>query len=66
MHILVSESVGANCCYLFLRFLQLKSQLAHQATIIEIFGPPGDTTLRKTQVPAVTTVGQHSKKGACA
>jgi hypothetical protein len=63
VHILVSESVGANCCYLFLRFLQLKSQLAHQATII---GPPGDTTLRKTQVPAVTTVGQHSKKGACA
>jgi hypothetical protein len=37
-----------------------------QATIIEVFGAPGDTTPRKTQVPAVTPVGQHSEKGACA
>ncbi len=56
----------SDCCYLFRRFPQLKSQLAHHATIIEVFGAPGDTTPRKTQVLAITPVGQHSEKGACA
>jgi hypothetical protein len=53
-------------CYLFHRFSQLKNQLAHQATIIEVFGAPSDTTPSKTQVPTITPVGQHTKKGACA
>jgi hypothetical protein len=56
----------SDCCYLFHRFPQLKSQLVHHATIIEVFGALGDTTPRKTQVLAITPVGQHSEKGACA
>jgi hypothetical protein len=50
----------------FRRFPQLKSQLVHHATLIEVFGALGHTTPRKTQVPAVTPFGQHSEKGACA
>lgn len=43
--------------YLLRRFPQLKSQLVHQAIIIELFGGLGHTTPRKTQVPAITLVG---------
>jgi len=54
-----------DCRYLFHKFPQLKSQLTHQAIIIELFGGPGHATLNKTQVLAITLVGQHSKKGVC-
>jgi hypothetical protein len=54
----------SDCRYLFHWFPQLKSQLVHQAIIIELFGGLGETTPRKTQVPAITVVGQHSEKGA--
>jgi hypothetical protein len=55
----------SDCRYLFRRFPQLKSQLPRQATIIELFGGPGETTPRKTQFPAVTAVRQHLEKGTC-
>ncbi|CAM6014377.1 unnamed protein product [Sphagnum balticum] len=49
----------SDCHYLFRRFPQLKSQLPHHASIIELFGGPGETTSRNTQFPAITEVGQH-------
>jgi hypothetical protein len=49
----------SDCRYLFRRFPQLKTQLPHQASIIELFGGPGETTSSNTQFPAVTEVGQH-------
>ncbi|CAK9861225.1 unnamed protein product [Sphagnum jensenii] len=55
----------SDCLYLFRRFPQLKSQLPHQANIIELFGGPGETTPRKTKFPAVTEVGQRLEKGEC-
>jgi len=36
----------SDCRYLFRRFPQLKSQLPHHATIIELFGGPSETTPR--------------------
>jgi hypothetical protein len=56
----------SDCRYLFRKFPQLKTQLPHHATIIELFGGPGETTPRKTQFPAVTAVGQHLEKGTWA
>ncbi|CAK9213730.1 unnamed protein product [Sphagnum troendelagicum] len=53
----------SDCRYLFRRFPQLKSQLPHQANIIELFGGPRETTLKKTKFPAVTEVGQHLERG---
>jgi hypothetical protein len=49
----------SDCHYLFRRFPQLKSQLPHHASIIELFGGPSETTSRNTQFPAITEVGQH-------
>jgi hypothetical protein len=56
----------SDCRYLFRKFPQLKSQLPHQANIIELFGGPGETTPKKTKFPAVTEVGQNLEEGECA
>jgi hypothetical protein len=56
----------SNCRYLFCKFPQLKSQLPHHTTIIELFGGPDETTPRKAQFPGVTVVWQNLEKGTYA